>query len=363
MTSPRRFRELFTTAMMIVAAWMVFGLFTAVERHRVDLGSMAGQSPEARRQIPALWEILTIYEPPTSLLWAALTPVILYFAERLPLVRPFRWLNVLGVLAVTPLVASLRAVMAGTVRSFIEGSGNSHEILELVRQSLYNRFHSYVLITLAVFGVYNLLIASRAAAASDRQLLEAKKQHANDELQRLRGAIQPRFFFGALREVKAQLRESPVVADRMIVQLGAVLRRMLELERHSDVSLFEELDLVERCLRLEATRTAGRFGWRITADDSLGEARVPPLVLHSIVIPAVMVDGADRGMLQIETWRSGQTLSVSITVDDPARCAGDAALEVTRARLTRLFGERASSVTRTSTTQPTVIVTMPLVTA
>ncbi|HEY0158349.1 MAG TPA: histidine kinase [Thermoanaerobaculia bacterium] len=365
MTRRRPFRELFATAITIVAVWFVVALLQSSARYRVaiDMGRMPGvgfsfDEEEAPYQ---LWQLLTYFELTSGLLWATLTPVILYVAERLPLRRPFRWRNVVGVLAVTPLLASCRAVSAGAVQRLAAGGRHPGELLDFLLRSIHVRFHDSVLVTLVVFGVYNLLLAYRAAAASDRQLLEAKKQLANDELQRLRAGVQPRFFFGALREVKAQMRQSPVVADQMIVQLAAVLRRMLELEQHADVSLAEEFDLVDRCLRLEETRTGGRFEWNIAADESLLGARVPPLVLHTIVVPAVMVDGAGRGKLEIDTCRKGDELSVSITVGDPARLAGDEALEVTRARLTRRFGEHASSVARTPSGIPTVVVTMPFV--
>jgi LytS/YehU family sensor histidine kinase len=212
-----------------------------------------------------------------------------------------------------------------------------------------------------VFGVCNLLVVYRAAAASERQVLAAKKELANEQVQRLRGALQPRFFFGALRAIKTQMAASPVVADRMIVQFGAVLRKMLELEERADVSLAEELELVQKCLGLEATRTCGRFTWQIAADESILGARVPPLVLQTIVVCAVMADGADGGKLELEAWQADETLNVSISVDDRRRSAGGAALEAARARLRRLFPDRASLATRTSSGTDAVVLTMPFV--
>jgi Histidine kinase len=352
-TGTRPLRELFATATIIVAVWIVLALFSSSERYRVfiDTGMMLYE----------LWPLLTYYQLAAGLLWATFTPVILFIAERFPLVKPFRWQNAVAVLAVTPLVSLCRAALGGAVQSLVEGERNLDALLGFVAYSVGVRFHRNVLVTLAVFGVCNLLLAHRAAAASERQVLAARKELANEEVQRLRGAIQPGFFFGVLGAVKAQMTASPVVADRMIVQFGTVLRKMLELEERADVSLAEELDLVERCLALEATRTGGRFAWRVIADESLLAARVPPLVLHTVVASALLAEGADRGQLEIEARRSGEMLEVTVRNDRPNRAAGAAALEAARARLRRLFADRASLETSTAPRPEAVVLTMPFV--
>ena len=347
----RPLRRLFAMAMGIVAVWMVVALFHASEQYRVRIDT--GASPYQ------LWPLLAAYHLLVGVVWAVFTPVIIFIAERLPLVRPFRWRNAVAVVALTPVVALCRAVFGAAVQFLGEGGRDVDALLEFVEFSVGIRFHRNVLVTMMVFGVYNLLVAYRDAAASEQRVLAAKKQLANEQLQRLRGALQPQFFFGALGAIKTQMAASPAVADRMIVQFAAVLRKMLELEERLDVSLAEELELVQKCLALEATRTGGRFTWQIAADESILAARVPPLVLHTIVASAVMVDSAAGGKLELEASQSGETLSVSIRVD--GRSAGGAALEAARARIRRLFADRASLAERTSSGTDAVVLTMPFV--
>lgn len=365
MTGMRPFRDLFATAMSIVAVWVVVALFNSSESYRgfIVTGHMPeGYRPIAKGEMPyQLWPLLTYYQLAVGLLWATFTPVIIFIAERLPLVRPFRWRNTVAVLAVTPLIALCRAAFGGAVLYLVEGGRSPDGLLAFVAFSVNARFHRNVLITLVVFGIFNLLVVYRAAAASETEMVAAGRQLANEELQRLRGALQPRFFFGALGAVKRQMAAAPLVADRMLVQFGAVLRKMLELEERADVSLAEELAVVQQCLALEATRTCGRFAWQIAADESILAARVPPLVLHTIVAAGVMVEGADRGKLEIEASQSGETLNVSITFEDTSHFAGCAALETARARLRRLFGDRASLEVRNSSGPEAVVVTMPFI--
>lgn len=347
MTAARPFRELFATAMVIIAVWAVVALFSSSERYRRHIdtrGLPEGQNVafEAGKMPDGLWSFLTAHELMVGLLWATFTPAIIFIAERLPLVRPFRWRNSVAVLAVTPVISVCRAAFGGAVLYLAEGGRSRDELFDFMLFSVDVRFHRNVLVTLVVFGVYNLLVVHRAAAASERRVLAAREQLANEQLQRLRGALQPRFFFGALSAIKAQMAGSPLLADRMIVQFGAVLRKMLELEERADVSLGEELAVVQQSLGLEAMRTCGRFTWQIAADESILAARVPPLVLHTLVASGVMREGADRGKLEIEAWQSGETLAVSIRFEDASRSAGPAALEAARARLGRLFADHAS---------------------
>lgn len=348
MNGRRSLADLFRTAAMIVTVWTAFALFTASEISRI-----APESVIDRDYARAMVGVQLV----TGLHWATLTPVIIYIAERFPLLKPFRWLNVFVLAAVTPLLAIVRAAFGGLVQEVVEGG---HDIPGFVQKSINIRFHRNVFLVVVIIGVVNMVLAARAAAARERSALTLKKEIANDELQRLRAAMQPRFLFAALDTVKALIASRPLVADRMLVQLGGVLRKMLDFEKRPDVSLAEELDVVDHCVALERTRTGGLFTTRVRVGDELLRARVPPLLLQAVVESAILVESAERGELLVEAWADNGVLTILVRSDDPRRSPGTTALEATRARLQRAFGDRASMDTRHQLGEVVTTLRMPL---
>lgn len=334
MNRTRSFPQLLGIAALIVLIWTVFAVFNSSEFYRRTVDQ--DWNPKLS------WFLVLCNQLVVSLNWALFTPVIVGIAERFPVVKPFRWRNAAVLLAVTPVLAVVRAAWGGAVLVFFAGDPAS-----LIVYSVIVRWHRNVFLILVIFGVVNLVLVQRAAAAAGRKVLAEKKDRAHAELQRIRAALQPRFLFATLDAVKAQVAKEPEVADSMLVRLGAVLRKMLEFEKREDVSLAEELQLVDHCLGLERARTAGLFTTSVDVDEPLLRARIPPLLLHSIVESAVLARGSRPGRLEIAAWVANGSLRVSVSNDDPHRAPGAAALEAARARLQRTFGDRAGVEVRT----------------
>lgn len=329
MSDRRSLPELAATAAVIVLIWMLFAINEASESYRVTRDT--GYTEQS-------WLMLIGFQTGAALMWAFVTPAIVFIAERFPLVKPFRWRNVAVLLALTPLLAIFRTILGSTVMQLGEGSVGLRHLVAFAAYSIDVRLHRNIFLVLVVIGVVNLILAHRAAAASERKELAEKKKAANDEVQRLRAAMQPRFLFAALDAVSAQVTRNPHAADRMLVELGGVLRTMLEFEKRSDVTVAEELELVEQCLRLERTRTAGGFSARVNVGETLLAARIPPLLLHSVIESAVLVEDSPGGSLTVDAWAEDGRLTFLIADGDPSRAPR---LEATRARLRRAYADLA----------------------
>lgn len=349
MNRRRSFPRLLGIAAMIVLIWIVFAVFNSSEFYRrvVEL------------EFHFSWSEVLINQLIVSMNWALFTPPIMAIAERLPLVKPFRWRNAAALVVMTPMVAIARAAWGGALMTFIEDDTMAQHI-RMITHSIDVRWHRNVFLTMVIIGIVNLVLAQRAVAERERKTLAEKKEVAHAELQRIRAAMQPQFLFATLDAVKAEVARSPLVADRMLVELGAVLRKMLDFEKRKDVSLAEELEIVGHCLVLEKARTAGLFTTTIDVDDSLLRARIPPLLLHSIVQSAVLAEGRHEGHLAISAWARQKSFKLAIRNTDARRAPRIAALEATRARLHRAFAERAHVEVRHDVNATVVVLTMPL---
>jgi hypothetical protein len=329
--------------MITLALWLMFALFSSSELYRrgVDTGNLV-----------QLWSDVLLFQLSSAFLWAAFTPIVISIAERLPLIGPRRLRNTLLMLAVTPSLSVLRAVLGALAIELSEGRPPT---LAFALLCVNIRFHRYTFLILVIVGLTNLLLAQRAAAARERAALALKRELANAEVQRLRAELQPRFLFATLDAVAAHLTTRPSAADRMLVQLGDLLRMVAELEKRGEVSLAEDLDVLDEYFEMEKTRSEGRFTSRVDVEEHLLDARVPPLLLHGLIGASLPESPPARVEIEGREWNGMLRLDVRL---DGA--LGTTALYATRARLQQMFGDRASIVLQDDAGGPVTRLTMPL---
>ena len=347
MTNPRIRLDLLFLALLIVALWVCFAFFNASEFYRRSLASGGGVSHGTE---------IVAYQLISSLNWAIFTPFLIFMAERLPLRPPHRLRNAAVILMSTPLLAVLRAGLGGWVLEFGERQAISWDFALL---SIQIRFERNMFLILIIVGITNLILAQRATAARERHGLALKTAVANAELVQLRAAMQPRFMFATLSAIGTRITSRPSVADRMLVHLGHLLRTLLEFGKRGEVSLAEELEVIDRYFEIEKTRTDGRFLARVDVDDEVLAARVPPLLLHAVIESAIL-RGGEASRIEIRGRADGDVLKLCITHDDPDGIPPHAAMEETRARLCHAFSDRTSLAWRRENGQIVTELKMPL---
>jgi sensor histidine kinase YesM len=145
-------------------------------------------------------------------------------------------------------------------------------------------------------------------------------------------------------------RQANAEALRGIVGLSQLLRQVLDRRGAPEVSLGEELALVEHYLAIEQLRYPDRLGVRMTVADEVLDAQVPSLLLQPLVENAVrhgIGRRSERGWIRIAGLRADRWLTLEVRDDgpgfpdgwNPATSAG-IGLANTRERLQRLYGRR-----------------------
>ena len=133
-----------------------------------------------------------------------------------------------------------------------------------------------------------MMQSAMGAAASARRAAEAERAAHVAELRALRYQLNPHFLFNSLNALSCLVLEGRAHdADRMIVELSALLRRMLADPSEGDVSLEDEFELQRLYLAVEGRRFGPRLTARLDLPPELAHARVPPLLLQPLVENAV----------------------------------------------------------------------------
>ncbi|HEX6085817.1 MAG TPA: histidine kinase [Thermoanaerobaculia bacterium] len=342
----RSFWSLLRLALLIVVLWLAYGLYNASEFHRrFESGPYE------------LWLGVLGYQLWTSLVWATFTPLIIGIAERLPLRKPNALRNALLLMAIAPIFSVIRAAIGAGIMELTEKGRVTADFIVLC---INIRFHRNIFVFLTVAGIVNLILLYRAVAERERNALAMRTALANAETERLRTALQPRLMFATLDAIGATVTASPGTADRMLVSLGGLLRMKSELGRLEDVALAEELDVVDRYLEIEKTRTQGTFTSRIDVDERLLGARVPPLLLQGLVEASLL--GGDDGPshLEIHGRAEGAMLRLEFVDDRHERVPSFPGLVETKSRVQQLFGSRGSVEWRRERASVVTTIAIPL---
>ncbi len=178
-----------------------------------------------------------------------------------------------------------------------------------------------------------------------RQSLQAQMVEAR--LSALQAQIEPHFLFNTLANVKRLYETVPTQGREMLGSLINYLRAALPSMRQSGSTLGRELELARSFLTILKMRMRERLDFSINHDPTLAEARVPPMVLPTLVENAIkhgLAPLPEGGRIEIKASRDGDDLMLEVR-DDGAGFSGSAGTGVglanTRSRLLALYGARA----------------------
>jgi two-component system, LytTR family, sensor kinase len=213
--------------------------------------------------------------------------------------------------AVMVLLRKLIYLLAGEVYSF--GDVLFRGFYELQKDLI---TYSVVLIILfAVREFRNRRAGELRAAEITAELSEARLRHLTTQ-------IEPHFLFNCLNAISNRMHEDVTAADRMISQLGDLLRAAYETDRDVLVPLERELGWLRGYTGMMAERFRGQLSFEVEVEPGLEAVRVPRLLLQPLVENALKHGlGEGRGRLHVDVRRDGRSLRYTVS-DDGAGLSG-----------------------------------------
>jgi two-component system, LytTR family, sensor kinase len=130
-----------------------------------------------------------------------------------------------------------------------------------------------------------VVLLDRYRAARERELRVAHLEAglARAQLQNLSAQLQPHFLFNALNAISSTMYDDVERADRMMTSLSELLRASLRASTTQQITLVEELEVLERYLELMRVRFGERLRVQVDVEPGIGAARVPVMLLQPIV--------------------------------------------------------------------------------
>ncbi len=304
------------------------------------------------------WQLAVAYPPPITrpfgealainltyyYLWGLLVPVVVFVARRFRFEKGLLGTSIV-VHAVCSVVLTLAEIAAA--ETILTALHARHPGPKGFVAAITNNFHSSLpTYWLILFGYYAF---DYYVKYRDRELrawqLETRLSQA--QLQALKMQLNPHFLFNTLHTISSLMYTDIEAADRMMTRLSELLRLALEKDASPEVTLKEEIDLLERYLEIERVRFDDRLRVLVDIDPAALEARVPNFSLQPLVENAILHGIALRpegGRLEITAGRKNGMLEIRLRDDGPGLSAEAPRREGigvanTRARLAQLYGD------------------------
>ncbi|HKY98532.1 MAG TPA: histidine kinase [Gemmatimonadaceae bacterium] len=330
----------------------------------VYTGAQTFQLAAALPRIP--WLELFLFELPVWCTIVALSPVIFYFARRLPLLGAHPLRNSIAHLAPAALVLLTmffivelsRQVVVYPIVNFLDIAKTKEaiEYREFAKTiSLFHRatsgFRTYWLFFLFCYyaGVvlHQAIASYRAMVASQLHARELETLLARSQLDSLKLQLQPHFLFNTLNTVSSLMSRDILLARRTLARLSDLLRRSLRDSSRHEIPLKGELEFLDAYMEIQQARFGTRLIVARDVDPLSMTAMIPRMLLQPLVENSIrhgMRDGADALVVHVRIARKDDVLRLSV-YDNGRGIPADGfeeglGLTNTRERLDRLYPDQ-----------------------
>ena len=200
------------------------------------------------------------------------------------------------------------------------------------------------------YSKYVLLDSNRELTEQQRKRAELERAASVSQLRVLQAQIEPHFLHNILANVISLIDSDPKQAQRMLQHLAELLRVSLKRTRAEQVSLREELEVVESYLQIQQIRLGDRMQYRMEIEPQALEATLPPLSIQPLVENSLRhgIEPSRTGGLVLVTAKvKDQKLHISVSnngvgIDHKSIGGSGVSLNNLRSRLTTLYGDAAS---------------------
>ncbi|NMH27838.1 tetratricopeptide repeat-containing sensor histidine kinase [Flavobacterium silvaticum] len=145
---------------------------------------------------------------------------------------------------------------------------------------------SLLILTLVVAAA--IILRNRNHLLKKQKDLEAKDRQLAEQ-QALRAKMSPHFIFNCLNTIDAYvMQDKQEEASRLIQDFSKLSRKVLDFSDVESVDLSEEIAFLNIYLNIEKIRLNDSFTFEISADESILDYQIPPMIIQPFVENAVI---------------------------------------------------------------------------
>jgi len=283
-------------------------------------------------------------------IWAALTPLVLFFCRRVRITSD-NWLSAVPAHLAAGIVISFLQLAIQVRLNYIVNPGYKMTYWRVLYFFATFKGHINLLTYWVIVALNHGFYYYEQSRARELAWSRMETDLANAQLQVLNMQLHPHFLFNTLHSISTLISEDPQAARQMVIKLSDLLRASLNKIDQPSVPLQQELELLECYISIEQTRFKDRLAVEKEIDSSALVCEVPTMILQPLVENAVRHGiGKHRqaDLISIVAQRANGRLLLevrnrigSVENGGPAAARG-IGLSNTRARLEQHYSSRHS---------------------
>lgn len=249
------------------------------------------------------------------LLWASLFSILLRIANRL-VTGKLSAFKILSHIGLSVIIAGAHRLL--TVRlydfSYYAYSGFLRDLFTpgnkvALGAGLFSSFIEYWIIMMLIVAISYYI-----------RYVQQQKELNAAKLEALKMQLQPHFLFNTLNSITSLIDLDPKKAQKMLAQLGYLMREMLEHDKKHFITLENELAYIKTYLEIEHIRFQDRLTLNYDIDKELLQEKIPALLLQPIVENAIkhgIAPHSDGGEIAISIKQRESDIAIRIANDYP----------------------------------------------
>jgi len=273
--------------------------------------------------------------------WAAITPALFAFTRRFP-PYPFNlrnWIYHSGAMvAIAPVHVAIWVTLTIAIKPY--DAMTETRFAPYFPNTIIARFPFEIVLYVAVVATAQILELYSRTSRLERALGDAR-------LHTLELQLQPHFLFNTLNAVSALVRvRKNSEAVEVIAALSDLLRYSLDHAGDQRVPLEQEMAILSRYLEIQSVRFSDRLSVTIAMDEAARCGAVPTLILQPLAENAIrhgIEQVAAAGRIEVKACRREGVLEIEVfntgTLTAAPRGIG---IRNTEERLAQLYGERGT---------------------
>ncbi|MBK7856231.1 MAG: histidine kinase [Bacteroidetes bacterium] len=155
--------------------------------------------------------------------------------------------------------------------------------------------------------VFMVFVWYRQKRENDFKMREAfmAREVAEVEMMALRAQINPHFIFNSLNSIYGFVQSNNKdVAAKYLVKFSSLIRMILENSVHKEITLAEDLKVMELYIKMEQLRMQHGFDYKITVSENADTENmmVPPMIIQPFIENSIwhgLNNQTEKGLLQL----------------------------------------------------------------
>ena len=219
-------------------------------------------------------------------IWAALTPLVLFFCRRFRITSN-NWLSAVPAHLAVGIVISFLQLAIQVRLNYIINPGYKMGYWRVLYFFATFKGHINLLTYWVIVALNHGIYYYEQSRARELAWSRMETDLANAQLQVLNMQLHPHFLFNTLNSISTLISEDPQAARQMVLKLSDLLRASLNKIDQPAVPLQQELELLECYISIEQTRFKDRLTIEKEIDSTALACEVPTMILQPLVENAV----------------------------------------------------------------------------